>query len=77
MAKINKNEIELKSNNNSLCPLIKSFGECIDANNCSYRHKLNIDEDKVKLLNDNFPIPSEGFVKVFIKLIQTILNKHS
>lgn len=47
-----------------LCPYIKSFGECMSINktSCPFRHKPNLTADAIRLLDENFPIPSEGYI---------------
>jgi len=57
---------EREKSNYPLCPYIKSFGECMSMNksSCMYRHKPNSSADAIRLLDENFPMPSEGYVNV-------------
>ena len=57
---------EHKKSELPLCPYVKSFGECmnINRNNCPYRHIPNEAMETVALLNQDFYVPSEGYIKV-------------
>ena len=70
-----------------LCPYVKSYGECLHINrtSCLYRHKPNQASEAIRLLDEDFYMPSEGYIKVykernieisFIIIIKPILCYH-
>lgn len=69
-----KNELDKLSL--PLCPYVKSFGECMSLNktSCRYRHKPSAKADEIRLLDENYPMPSEGYIK--FKVAHTADTNH-
>lgn len=67
--RLEKDELKI---NHPLCPYIKTFGSCMNANpnSCKYRHRPNIQADKVEYLDNNLKIPTQGYVKFKISFIK-------
>jgi superfamily II DNA/RNA helicase len=65
MAQRRASKKELTKETTSLCHYVKSFGECMEINkmNCKYRHKPNARSEAIHLLDEETPMPSEGYVK--------------
>ena len=72
----NKNIMSKKETQNlkPLCPLVKSYGECVSSLiNCEYRHSVDTNFDSLRVLSKNsvekkLYVPNEGHIKViFIK----------
>lgn len=62
---------EGKQNQRPLCPLTKSYGECLSLlSNCEYRHRLDENIDRLRVLSEGgetskqVHVPSDGYVKV-------------
>jgi hypothetical protein len=77
MAERRTRKNEIKKSDLPLCHYIKSYGEClsINRNNCPYRHIPNETMEKVALLNQDYFIPNEGYIKVSFVVVVRIYNK--
>ncbi|RNA14464.1 ATP-dependent RNA helicase TDRD12 isoform X1, partial [Brachionus plicatilis] len=55
-----------------LCPYVKSFGSCMNANpnSCKYRHRPNRKVDQVGLLDKDLTVPAQGYVRFKISFIK-------
>lgn len=72
LLKLAKQRRQMKEENSykkPLCKYLKSFGKCMSsAPNCEYRHILDVNKDKLRLLCSEpaLTLPNEGYVKVSI-----------
>jgi superfamily II DNA/RNA helicase len=72
MAAKRQEKRELKRTKEPLCPFIKSFGKCMSPGykSCPYRHLPNAETDKLAMIDQNFAVPREGFVRFKVSHVE-------